>query len=423
MLFSVKSLLLSVLSAAVVPMAILRIDGFGQPQMLMGRHPADGSVASLDYDPAFFNANFTREPQMPCAQTQFGVNTVWACRTKRSTYDSDLGQTEIINGHVFDWKNIRQFLPPMDDNAFKNFLTPLKLAGPPPGSHHGELRNIAVLNATMQEYAISYPWLHQISADAATDTRKETYDPTIVPSQKFHAAGGVTSYTLAQKDTFAAAVDRLNADPTERIMVVNFANNDHPGGGYKSGSNAQEEDLFRASDLHYSLGQKGGPPFYPINTITSAGGVHTFSTNALYTPETHILRERGTWKFYTQAQAQQYAVSVCSIAAFNFNDPNDGPAYAVTAAGRKTFTAGGLKATLERIHMMFQMADKEGVDTLIVGAFGCGAFRNSEEHIIWAFNHAIHYYHGSIKNIEFAIIGNHNINAFQSGIIALQPSP
>lgn len=45
----------------------------------------------------------------------------------------------------------------------------------------------------------------------------------------------------------------------------------------------------------------------------------------------------------------------------------------------------------------------EGVDTVILGAFGCGAFSNNPEVVALAAKHVISDYLKSLRNIEFAV--------------------
>ena len=51
-----------------------------------------------------------------------------------------------------------------------------------------------------------------------------------------------------------------------RVLVRNMANPRTPGGGVRSGAGAQEEDLFRRSDLHRFLA--ACPTLYPLSEGT-----------------------------------------------------------------------------------------------------------------------------------------------------------
>ena len=82
----------------------------------------------------------------------------------------------------------------------------------------------------------------------------------------------VKNITLGNK----VAVDVVNCDSFSHarklakgykgdVLVLNFANAVHPGGGVKKGSRAQEEDLCRKSSLMRSLESKESRAFYEYN--------------------------------------------------------------------------------------------------------------------------------------------------------------
>ena len=64
-----------------------------------------------------------------------------------------------------------------------------------------------------------------------------------------------------------------------------------------------------------------------------------------------------------------------------------------------------------RIEIILSTAVSYGVETIILGAWGCGAFKNPPEIVAKAFKKVIenNYIH-TLKNIVFAIKGSHNNN-------------
>ena len=82
-------------------------------------------------------------------------------------------------------------------------------------------------------------------------------------------------FTVTNRDSFEAAREIMKSEiwnsqtPTGKVLVLNFANATHPGGGVRYGDVAQEEDLCRRSTLLVSLeGDQARliPPL--INTIS-----------------------------------------------------------------------------------------------------------------------------------------------------------
>jgi len=137
-----------------------------------------------------------------------------------------------------------------------------------------------------------------------------------------------------------------------RMCVLNFANSSHPGGGYFSGSIAQEEELCRQYPfLHASLKESN---LYPIE----------FSS-CLYTkdiPRNRENRENG----YEFIINPQIVVDFISAAAPNMK------------GRQKNMTFDNLKKrieeTLDIIFISSTYLTGYQTSTLIIGAWGCGAF-------------------------------------------------
>jgi uncharacterized protein (TIGR02452 family) len=229
--------------------------------------------------------------------------------------------------------------------------------------------------------------------------------------------GQQTKYFFTEMDTFTAAVaeiERLLAegktDPS--VMIVNFASNYRPGGGYKNGASAQEEDLFRCSTLPLSLAPHyKNKNFYPINDPSTA------RVNALYTPHVHIIRKRD-YKFMNEEEIHDYKVRVCTVAALNCKDRLNAAYF--SESGDCSFTKAGYTATMGRIGSMLQMAAIHKVDSLVLGAFGCGVFRNNPASISEIYASLMKTYHNTIPKIVYAVIGDANVKAFFKSDAALK---
>ena len=57
-----------------------------------------------------------------------------------------------------------------------------------------------------------------------------------------------------------------------------------------------------------------------------------------------------------------------------------------------------------KINMMFKLATREGYDSLILGALGCGQFKNPPHAVAEAFQKAVRLYKNYFRVIGFAIL-------------------
>jgi uncharacterized protein (TIGR02452 family) len=69
---------------------------------------------------------------------------------------------------------------------------------------------------------------------------------------------------------------------------------------------------------------------------------------------------------------------------------------------------GLLKLHIQRVERIFRVAAKNGAEVLILGAFGCGAFRNPPEIVAKAFKAVQEKYESYFEVIEYAVFcGRH----------------
>jgi len=380
--------------------AIFRYNGNGVAQVLM-------NCSSLPCVIPVFSPNVLAAFQPGETESKvIGGKTFTLCRASLAQ-DGKLDNKTVIDGREYTWVKLQRSagFGDMTQTEFNALLTSYKL------TDRSSSRLVAVLKSTLTLIDNFPTDLKNETAIAKRDTIRMSISGNYVPDRnKFR-----TTYSIVEKDTFASAVDMwdvqlsLSPNANPNIMVVNFANNYTAGGGYDHGCIAQEEDLFRCSDLPRSLGQLNTSTYYPINEVCN-DDTSPFQVRAIFTPQCRILRRRSDYAFYTEEQYRKYKVSVCSIAAFNCGDQRDRRAFESTTTCQ--LSNWGYAATKSRIRLMFQMAAQKNVHTLIVGAFGCGVFRNPPAEIITLFNNVMREYWGSIGHVQFAVIGaNHALFA------------
>ena len=166
-----------------------------------------------------------------------------------------------------------------------------------------------------------------------------------------------------------------------RVCALNMASYKRPGGGVENGARAQEECLFRCSNLFDVVSKD----FYPLGDY-----------ECLYTQRALFFKD----KDYIQIEPIQ--CDVITLAAINLNDR------AKYDPVQNLYNYENL--TREKIRLMLSVPQSWGAQYLILGAWGCGVFKNDPEKIAQYFKDAIigEGYGSLYKKIIFAVINDHN---------------
>ena len=145
----------------------------------------------------------------------------------------------------------------------------------------------------------------------------------------------------------------------KKILVLNFANPIHPGGGVRRGAMAQEEDLCRRSSLLLSLENSAARDYYEFNSKSD----RFLSSDAMIlTPKVEIVKDED----YTPLP-ETITISVITCAAPIFDKD-----YVDKNIGIKQY----YNLFYKRIQSMLRVSAYCGYQNLILGAWGCGAFGN-----------------------------------------------
>lgn len=169
-------------------------------------------------------------------------------------------------------------------------------------------------------------------------------------------ANGAGRIIVTNEDSFEAAARYKNP------LVMNFANALHPGGGFKMGANAQEESLCRASSLYASISSEKGKLMYDYNTNHPS---KVWSDFMMISPNVCVFRNQEG-----ELLAKPYVVGVITVPAPN----RAGPAFRLP----KKKTAEAME---QRIRIMLSVAYLNNYRNLVLGAWGCGVFRNEAKDV------------------------------------------
>lgn len=167
---------------------------------------------------------------------------------------------------------------------------------------------------------------------------------------------------------------------TGKIAVLNFASFKNPGGKFLEGSSAQEECLCHASNLYNILSQFGD--FYKENARDTNQCL--YRNRGLYIPEVVFITPQG-----------QRKADVITVAAPNYK-----------AASRYYYVPKSVNEDylLDRIEFIKSIAEANNVNTLILGAYGCGVFGQNPKEVAEDFNKVFTY--STVDNIIYAVPGS-----------------
>lgn len=220
-----------------------------------------------------------------------------------------------------------------------------------------------------------------------------------------------TEIKVSEKRTLEAA--SLYAGKGRKTCILNFASATNPGGGVTRGSSAQEECICRCSTLYACLNTKEmwdkfyGPHRKANNRL--------YNDDIIYTPGVKVFK--GDTAFPQEMQRSNwYDVNVITCAAPNLRDDSDN--YMNPGAGVKVakVTDKKLEELLtNRVRRIFEVAVWGENKVLILGAFGCGAFRNPPEIVAKVFKRVMEEYRGYFEIIEYAVYhGERDVNNYIS---------
>lgn len=186
-----------------------------------------------------------------------------------------------------------------------------------------------------------------------------------------------------------------------KVAVHNFASASNPGGGVVHGSSAQEECLCRCSTLYFNLyEQRMWDGFYdPHRAVQNP--IH--NDDIIYTPGVVVFKT-DTAKPRMMPENEWYKVDVITCAApnlkpnpTNYFNPGDGDKQVVLKDNEL------LALHEKRLRRILDVACNNGAEVIILGAFGCGAFRNKPEVVALAAKNVIKDYLHAFKVIEYAV--------------------
>jgi uncharacterized protein (TIGR02452 family) len=188
-------------------------------------------------------------------------------------------------------------------------------------------------------------------------------------------------------ETTFAALQRLTQEGATDLGCLNFASAKNPGGGFLTGAQAQEEALARSSGLYDCLLTQ--PGYYEINRSHRSC---LYQDLAIVSPCVPFIRDDEG----ILLEEPVIATVITSPA------PNAG-----AVASNETDAVPKIIPTLQRrAEMVLRMAVLHGVKNLVLGAWGCGVFRNDPVAVAGAFHQLLQpegVYHRRFQRVVCAV--------------------
>lgn len=212
-------------------------------------------------------------------------------------------------------------------------------------------------------------------------------EPLFWPSWIRHPKIDNFDTELWQTDSVSAIFKLpLEAD----VAVLNFADYKNPGGRFIDGSSAQEESLCHASFLYNVLSRR--MDYYDWNNLHKNKGLYL--NRALYS--------QGI-KFFKDGKEKNVDVITCAA-----------PNRSVIKYGKITEQEND-EALKSRIEFVVKIINKYAprLDAVVLGAFGCGVFKQDAARVAQLFNHA-----GLPTDVKvvYAIPDRANLEKFRQGL-------
>lgn len=206
-----------------------------------------------------------------------------------------------------------------------------------------------------------------------------------------------TTIAVTAESTTEAIVRLAHA---EHLGVLNFASAKNPGGGFLGGAQAQEEALARSSGLYPCLLEV--PEHYARNR---AFGSALYLDLAIVSPRVPVFRtDAGGWL----PDAVLATIITCAA-------PNKGAIEQQLArreGDARDRDVDAIEVTLRRrADFVLALAAHAGVTDLVLGAWGCGVFRNDPALVADAFRAPLASTHArAFASVTFAILGGEGPN-------------
>lgn len=170
--------------------------------------------------------------------------------------------------------------------------------------------------------------------------------------------------------------------PNSKIGLLNLANAYNPGGSVLNMHRSQEEDICRRTSLLHSL--------HSINKCNCCNELYPIENNEIILSKDIYIIKNNKYKILDTPIKIDCVLTSAAIkrpklknGLYNFIDKN---------------------IMKSRIKLILDAAIMESLDVLVLGAYGCGVFKNPPNEVAQLFNEELTYCIKQFNHISFAIL-------------------
>lgn len=215
------------------------------------------------------------------------------------------------------------------------------------------------------------------------------YVPGELPhNRSLGSRGRQTSFETTGETTLAAARRLVRSGTYGHVAALNFASARNPGGGFLGGSLAQEESLAASSALYACIAPQ--TEYYATNNASTSA---YYTDHLIFSPRVPVFRDD---EF--ELIPERYLLSFITAPAVN----------AGVVLERDADASNRIAEVMHRrTNIVLNAAAVNGVDCLVLGAWGCGVFKNDPETIATIFAQSLLEpgpFAGAFTHVCFAVL-------------------
>ncbi|MGL4582608.1 MAG: TIGR02452 family protein [Flavobacterium sp.] len=250
----------------------------------------------------------------------------------------------------------------------------------------------------------------------ASEVKKSVEEAVFYGEYSFEKLESQINDTLSER-VFETTIEVVNATSMEigeqltkldaKVACLNFASAKNPGGGFLGGAQAQEECLSRASTLYPTL-MKYMKDMYEYNRSQSS---YLYSDCMIYSPSVLFFKDDSD-----ELLVQPYTMDIITSPAVNIG--------AMIQNNKPEEIKKAKEVMLNRLDKIFATLVLHKVDHVVLGAWGCGVFRNDPNDVAHYFAHYLGEggkYAKAFKHISFAVFDRsknlENLRAFKTALM------